>query len=215
LNLLNATIPATTENGSASIFGSELFALTLSGIVAAILTIIITFAIQTYLDQPKIKSHIFQLIGGELRWNGNVKSFWGVYIYLTNQHQSPIHVLDYMLWLDFGDGYVRMDRIYGIPVTPGFPDSLSASYPDGRTAIITDLRRKLIYTQNRPVKFGDFVHGFVLFGGDVSLYHKEVKRLKVTCVDVLGKEHTRETTPHEFLKYPLFEEIAGIKVERT
>lgn len=189
----------------------ELFSLTVSAIVA----VIITFLIQNYLNKPKIRCRIFQLIGGKLVGTAPTKSLWSIYILLTNQHRSPIYVLDYALWLDFGEGYVKMDRVYNIHTAAGFPDSLTTTYDDGRVVQITDLKHRLIYTQNKPVRFGDFLHGFAMFVGDESLWGKRPNRIKLTCEDVLGRKHTTEIGPSQYLNSYLFDEIVQSRVEKV
>ena len=101
------------------------------------------------------------------------KTIYLVYLYLTNQYQNAIHVWDYKMSVDLGDGYIMLDRVYRD--VPGLPDPFVARIPSGNTTI-PRIRENMIVKQDRPVGFGDFLRGFLVFAGDPSEYGRQSKR---------------------------------------
>lgn len=208
-------VTATTVSSSPYEFspflGGELFALTLSAVIAVLLT----FVVQNYLNQPKIRGSVFNVLAGE--WSNPVMgihktAFWP-YVYLTNYHQNAIYPLDYEFEVDFGEGYVRLDRVYG-DLDKILPEVMSfTNLADGKEEIqIRNLGKHALYKTAKPVQYGDFLHGLVMFAGAIELHKKTMRTVRFTCIDVFGKRHTIEADLKKFLNWNLFLELLGVSV---
>jgi nucleoside phosphorylase len=210
---LQMGIASTSANGTAiseqidlnSIFGSDIVGLTLSGVIA----VIATYLVQTYLAKPRIKIVIFNMSTGILSFNQKPEyALFTIYVYITNQHHNAVHILDYELNIDFGEGFTRLKRIYQIH--QGWPDPYRTE-TDTDFVEIPDFTKKLIYANPRPVSYGDILKGFVAFGGDTTLHGRKARRIRFTCIDAFQKRHTVVTTPEKYLEPLLFYEFVGAK----
>lgn len=206
---MSAVTDATSTNG-ASLFdavSSGLLGLALSTIIAVIITVFLTFAIQTYLNRPKIKGKILNII--RLEWvsdkYGRKASFW-IYVYLTNYHKNPIAVLDYEFEADFGNGYVKIERVYG-DVSKKMDDVIPVADSKGNIMEFKNFGKHLLYKNAKPVRYGVFNHGFVMFAGDLSLRDKKMKKLRFTCIDVFNRRHVIESPFEETTNLNLLLEL--------
>jgi hypothetical protein len=198
-------------------FWPIVFGLTL----AAILAIVLTFIIQVYLARPKIQGGVFGILQGEYKTQENGmdvhKSFFWPYVYLTNQHHNAVWPLDYEFEADFGGGYVKLERQYG-DVTGVFPETISATISSksdmgNRQLKMQNLSKQLLYIKAKPMEYGDFLHGFVMFAGDSELESKTIVRAKFTCIDAFRKRHSFEATQDKLLSLALFSELLQIPQE--
>jgi hypothetical protein len=210
--LANATYTAvaTTPNESSAFFWSELFALTASAIAA----VLITFIVQNYMNRPKIRGSVFSVLRGE--WvnpeRGLDKAVFWPYVSLTNYHQNAIYPLDYEFEADFGEGYVKLARIYG-DWSKVLPEFLWFTGQDGEKFKMQNLGKHLLYKNTKPIQYGDFIHGFVMFAGDLDLRRREIIRAKFTCIDFFRKRHTIKVERMEYLNFNLFSELLEISWE--
>ena len=205
MSVANATSTATP-----SWFASpELLALTLSGIIAVVVSLVATFMVQSYLDRPKLKGNILQVIIGHLVGNFD-KTSYAMYVYLTNQHQNTISIFDYEMYVDFGEGYIKLDRVFGTGI---IPEVFEASSPLGN-ARIENFRDKQLSKKDQQIGFGNFIDGFLMFVGDPSFLKKQVNRYKLVCIDVFQRKHIIEVAPKEFPQGLVWADRAGVKFDR-
>jgi hypothetical protein len=192
-------------------------------VLTTIITVAVTFIIQSYLNRPKIKGRIFEVIRAEWRYkqpdangmliNKENSVFW-VYVYLTNYHENSLHILDYKCEVDFGEGFVRLKRVYG-DFSKYLPPILTvklSKYEGRREVQIKNIGQHMLYKNPEPIQFGSFIHGLVMFAGDLSLHTKEIKKIRFSCLDVFKKEHVLNATYKEFVGLdPLLEilEVVG------
>jgi hypothetical protein len=154
----------------------------------------VTFGVQYYLDRPKLRGQILQVVTARLVGDFN-KTVYLVYLYLTNQHQNSIYIWDYKLSVDLGEGYTVLDRWYKDLTV--IPDPFVANSPVGQISI-PKIKENMIIKQDKPVGFGDFLRGFLIFAGDPSQYGRAPKRYRLMITDVFQNEHVWEITPNDF-----------------
>jgi hypothetical protein len=213
LNRLELAVNSTTtitQNVIPSVFTSDPFWL----VVSALAAVILTLAVQNYLNRPKIWGNIYTVIRNQFVLNLVGKKIdragFVTYLYLTNLHQNSIHIIDFEGEVDFGEGYIKLQRAYG-DIDFYFTQGLTATMlggpnPTNFTFDMALLKGRLIYKKDKPVGFGDFLDGFVVFLGDPSLVQKKIVRMRVTCIDSLGKRHTFEKESKKFLDFSLMME---------
>jgi hypothetical protein len=207
-----ATTALSNQYNISPFLGSELLALTLSAIIAVLLT----FAVQYYLSCPKIRGGIFGVLISEWTDVGagiHKTSFWPC-VYLTNQHRNTIWALDYEFEADFGEGYVKLQREY-FDVSKSLPSTMTFYGEDDKAIQIPNLGRHLLTKIAKPIRYGDFLHGFVMFSGDIKFHEqrKPVKKAKFTCIDVFRKRHTIEVEENHFLDINLLLELLQVSAE--
>lgn len=163
---------------------------------------------------PKIKGQIINVIISigkprDPRDQSRVLTFFHVYLYFTNTRRSKVHILDYELEVDTGNGYERMKRGYGAQysqATMDFEDKQGVKYE------ISDYPQKVLYVQTNPIEYGIPLHGFVLFASEKpKSKFNNVKRYKVTCVDAFKRRHKITSSPDKFPPFLQFQDLAGIK----
>ncbi len=181
---------------------SEVFALTISALVA----LVISFVVQGYYDRPRIRGNVFSVLNSTIVGNfgGPQQTYAGylIYLYVTNLHKNSIFIADYQGAIDFGDGYIKLQRFYGDVdrvFQPGQTATPPGPNPNNYQFPMNLLKGKLMYKQNKPVAYGDFLDGFVLFFGNPSLLqYSKMKRVRITCIDVTGKKHVFKTDSSKF-----------------
>ena len=137
-----------------------------------------------YTEKPKIEGRILtawhgvqnESTGKNLDW-----TYYFVYPAITNSGTRPIHILDYELEIDFGDGFKKIPRVYAVDQIKNWNfDFLK----------IDDFNEKLIYLKDGKLTHGKILHGFIVFGiGDGSFHQKKSKTYKLICIDVFNKKH--------------------------
>jgi hypothetical protein len=204
---INAT-STPNETTPFDVFSSGFLGVALSTIITVIITVVITFVIQSYLNRPKIRGKIFNVISAE--WSNPLlgihkASFW-VYVYLTNYHRNSISLVDYEFEIDFGNGYVKLERVYG-DISTALPSIVTVKDDKGKDIQLKNLGSHLLYKNSRPVQYGQFIHGFVMFAGDLSLHHQKPLRVKFTCIDVFSNRHVICARKEEFINFNLLLEL--------
>jgi hypothetical protein len=212
--LANATATASSTNlVNSGFFWAETFALTISALIG----IAATLLVQRWLNAPKIRGGIYGIVHGD--WNFSKtetnlkaeKTFFCPYVYLTNQHRNAIWPLDYECEVDCGEGYVKLERVYG-DLTQLFPptmdmDASLRSVWEGKPLEIHVMKNHVLYAKAKAIRYGEMLQGFVMFSGDLQLSGKTVLRAKFTCIDAFQKRHTFEAGREEFLNAALFYEL--------
>jgi hypothetical protein len=189
-------------------FWFELFALTISTLIG----IAATLLIQRYLNAPKIRGGIFGIIEGDWEYMGEKKTAFWPYVYLTNEHRNAVWPLDYEFEADFGDGYVKLERVYG-DIRKLFPETLewkilgSESNPPKVELEINDLRRHTLSAKAQPIHYGSFLSGLVMFVIPSALENKTVYQVRFTCIDAFRKRHSFEAHGAQLLSMALFSEL--------
>jgi hypothetical protein len=202
--------PAPSEVPSFNTLFSGLIGFLFSTIVTVVITVLLTFLVQNYLSRPQIKGNILNVI--RATWvstaYGQKSSFW-IYVYLTNHHKNSIAIIDYKCEADFGNGFVKLERVYG-DVSKVLPPSLSVQDSSGKAIQLTNLGKHLLYKNAKPVRYGEFNHGFVMFSADISLANTKVTRYKFTCIDSFNNKHTIYAEPDKFMNFNLLLELLDI-----
>lgn len=212
-----ANVTATASSTSlvdSGFFWAELFALTLSALIG----VAVTLVIQRYLSAPKIRGGIYGIMRGtgsflESRTKGK-KAFFLPYIYLTNQHRNAVLPLDYEFEIDLGEGYVKLERVYG-DYRKMFPRTFEGMIQVKPTDIerqldIRTLGNHILFTKAKPIRYGDMLRGFVVFTGDHALRNKPIHRAKFTCIDTFQRRHTFKVSHEKFLNPDLFYELVEL-----
>jgi hypothetical protein len=166
-----------------------------------------------FTSRPKIKGQILNIMTAE--WHnpqfGPPKTGIFACLYLINTRKNPVHILDYELEFDIGNGYQRALRVYGTQNIdqPSFHSDISE-------ITIPNFREKLIYSKNTPVEYGVPLHGFALFATDLphATLMGKIRKIRVTCVDAFNNRHEIEATPKQFSNIYLLQDIAGINIKQ-
>jgi len=179
-------------------------------IVAAIIGISgwVTFLYNYISNQPKIIGRLFTVVPGA--WQEKNMTTYLCYLYLTNQRKAAVHLLDYDLEVDFGEGFNKLNRVYGL----GNRKDINFFDMSGKQIVIPDFHKQLIYNKDSLVQFGIPIHGFIMFAGDASYYGKKAKRYRLTCIDAFGKKHIVVTKPEDFGNLYLLQDLTGIRFPR-
>lgn len=181
---------------------SELYTLVVTTIITVFLTVTITYFVQNYLDKPKIKGRIISILNAQVTPatpfidGQKTKSFFGIYVYLTNQHKNDIAIIDYKLELDFGEGYISIPRLYQ-SLRKFLPNPFRGKDENGKTFTFYDLAKHSLIKKTDTVKYGTYIHGLAVFLGDSSLGQKKIQRLKFTSIDVFDRKHVIENKKEE------------------
>jgi len=158
-------------------------------------------------NSPKIEGSILFVLKGQLSEPEEMTVFL-IYPYLTNMRKGEVHILDYELEVDFGNGFEKLNRFYGVDNVENwfFFDS------QNREITIPNLKDQLIYKKDTLAKFGTPLHGFILFGGEPSLLNKEVKEYRLTCIDAFGKKHVIISRPQDIKGLYWVMDETGMKI---
>ena len=176
-------------------------------IIAAIIGLSgwITFYYNYISNQPKITGRLFTVIVGQWK-DKNLTSFL-CYAYLVNERKAAVHLLDYELEVDFGEGYKKLKKAYGLDN----PKNFTFLDKNRSEIIIPDFQKQLINKKDNLAQYGIPIHGFILFVGDSSYYSKTVKVYRLTCIDAFGNRHTITTNPGDFGNLYLLQDMTGMR----
>ena len=172
----------------------------------------VTFLYNWFTSKPNIKGRIFNVITGDMKDPSDptkTLTAFNVYLYLTNTRKNTIHILDYELEVDTGNGYEKTERVYGAHKIPNW--SFSSQTHDMR---INDYPKKLITATASPLEQGFPLYGFVLFASrkQSERFKEHAKKYKVTCIDALNNRHKIVSCPKQFPNVFLFQDLAGIEL---
>ena len=123
-------------------------------------------------SRPKIRGRIFQMIKSQMahpQEGDKVLTAFIAYLYLVNKRRNTIHVLDYELEARIDRKWVKLKRVYGLY---NVKNSFNA-YAGGDIEI-RNFENNLIYRKNKPVEYGQPLHGWICFVGPNHLYQDEV-----------------------------------------
>jgi hypothetical protein len=163
---------------------------------------------------PKIDGRILNIMTAEWHIEPKFNSSKTVimpYLYIVNRRKNPVHILDYELYFDTGNGYERALRVYG---TQNLPEpTFHSQYFDVK---IPDFSSKLIYSKNTSVEYGSPLHGFALFATDRP--HNEIigkiNRIKIKCIDAFNNSHEIKYKKSQETNLYLLNDIAGIDIKQ-
>ena len=170
-----------------------------------------TLTYNWFTSKPKIKGRIFNVITGDMPDPSdptkNLTAF-NVYLYLTNIRKNTIHILDYELEVDLGEGYTKTERVYGAHTVANW--TFTSPTHDMK---IPDYPNKLITAKAKPLEQGVPLHGFALFASKEpsEKFKGNVKRYRVTCIDALNNRHKITSYPKQFPSLYLLQDLAGIE----
>lgn len=160
-------------------------------------------------SSPKVEGKIFTVITGQSNdfVPGTTHTTFLVYLYLVNKRKNNIHILDYQMEIDFGNGYEKVLRAYGAhKINPHF-------LSNDNEILIPDFQVKLINKKESPVEFGRPLHGFLVFVGDKNFYKRTPERYKIICRDVFDQQHIVILNKNESENLFLLQDIAGIEIK--
>ena len=164
-----------------------------------------------FTSKPKIKGQIFNVIIGDMPDPNDptrTLTTFNLYLYLTNTRKNTVHILDYELEVDTGDGYEKVERVYGAHKVQNW-----SFHSETYNIKIPDYPKKLITAQAKPVEYGIPLHGFVLFASrkPSKLFKQHIKRFRVTCIDAFGNRH-KIVSSKQFPNLYLLQDLAGIEI---
>lgn len=167
----------------------------------------VTVFYQYYSDRPKIKGKILNVMRGKLPNPSNPSetlTTFVLFVYLTNVRKSVVHLRDYILEIDNGNGFERMKIVRGDMAHFHFDTAVGEIH-------IPDFEQGVIYKQSKPVEFGVPYYGYLMFAGDLKYYNSEIKRFRITCVDVFDHKHKVTAKPSNFVDLFYLQEVFKIK----
>ncbi len=193
--IVGAIANSTSVSSSLSV-NPELFALTVSAIIGAVVAVAATFSVQYYLNRPKIRGNILNFISAN--FSGQFPDVRGKvsatmvfpYALLTNQHQNAASMFDFMLDVDVGKGWLRMEKVLGDDnfYKQTLPNALILDAGD-RILKFPNLDKALLERKLKPIEFGDYIHGFLMFASKTWFLGKDIKKMRLTCIDVFENKH--------------------------
>lgn len=172
----------------------------------------VAFFYRYYSERPRIRGKILQVMTGNManptQLTERLTSFI-LFLYLTNARKNAIHLSNYILEVDAGNGFetVKMVR--------GFADSLNIHFSDrnGAEIQIPDFNKGLIYKQSKPVEYGVPFYGYLVFAGDIKYYDQKIKCFKITLVDIFDHKHKITANPEkDFVDLFYLQETFKIKI---
>ncbi|HEY96934.1 MAG TPA: hypothetical protein G4O16_01985 [Dehalococcoidia bacterium] len=171
-----------------------------------------TLGYQVLTSKPKLIGRVFNVIIGEIAepeiFNGHHTSFL-TYLYIINERKNSVHILDYELEIDVGNGFERLYRAYGVQNIQNW-GFLSDKYQIS----IPDFTNKLIYAENRPVEYGTPLHGFVVFTSEHPksdyVSNMENNKYRLTIIDAFQNKYVFTVSPDTFPSLFLLQDLAGI-----
>jgi len=184
-------------------------------IIATVATISgwVAFIYQYLSDRPKIKGKILQVMRGVFpnpeQPSEKLTSFV-LFLYLTNARKNAIHLSDYILEIDTGNGFERMKIVRGIT-----NQTVHFEYGQDGEVQIPDFNKGLIYKQSKPIGFGVPFYGYLMFGGDFKYFKADIRRYRITCVDVFDHKHKITTESKKFVDLFYLQEVFGIKIPKA
>ncbi|MGB5945325.1 hypothetical protein [Paenisporosarcina sp.] len=156
---------------------------------------------------PKIKGRIFSPIVGQIKIEKDYRTFL-FYLYLTNNRKTALRVLDYEMELKFTDGTTeKLERFYGNGIYNFTFSTIN------NNAFNPKLKETLIYNKQHPIDQKEPLHGFVLFGGSLDSFDKDIETYKLTLLDVFGKTHNIiESNMDKKINLNLLSDLAGFDI---
>lgn len=161
-----------------------------------------------FTSRPKIKGKIFNMIHAkfETSIDPTIQTAFLPYLFMTNLRNFSTYIIDYELYVNVGNGFEKLIKVYGNLEQIGSIDDGNISIPD--------FEEKLLGIQPQLVEYGKPLHGFVMF---VSKKHQDyygdkIKRTKLICLDSFGKKHTIYTKPKEYGSLYLLQDLANIRI---
>ncbi len=195
---------------------SESLAESILTLVIAIIATIsgwVAFIYQYFSDRPKVRGKILQVMRGTFKIPKEPPeelTTFILFLYLTNIRKNAVHISDYILEVDTGTGFERIKMIVGLA-----KQNIHFGYWKGGEVQIPDFNKGLIYKQSKPVEFGVPFYGYLPFGGDIKYYKADIRRFRITCVDVFGHKHKITTEPKNFVDLFYLQEVFGIKIPES
>lgn len=142
------------------------------------------FSYKVYSERPKIEGRILAA------WHGLQSSFdnknfnfttYFVYPTISNSGTRPIHILDYQLEIDFGEGFEKIPRLYAVDQINNWKFDF---------LMIDGFEKKMIYLKDGKLSHGKLLHGFIVFGINDSTFHQRKSIVyKLICIDVFNTKH--------------------------
>jgi len=191
----------------------------IESILALVIAIVATisgwvaFVYQYFSDRPKIRGKILQVMRGTMqnpeRPSENLTMFM-LFLYLTNARKNAIHLSDYILEIDTENKFEKMKIVRGLTAHP-----VHFMYGQGGEVSIPDFNKGLIYKQSKAVEFGTPFYGYLVFAGDLKYYKADIRRYRITCIDVFDHKHKTTTESKKFVDLFYLQEVFGIKIPKA
>lgn len=165
------------------------------------------FVYKYFSERPKIKGKLLQVMRGRMRNPENPSeelTIFTLFLYLTNQRKNAIHLRDYSLEVDEGCGFEKTK------ILRGDLSKLKFSSKGGEIQF-PNFEQSIIHKQSKPIQFGVPFYGYLIFGAHSKYYNAEIKRYRITCVDVFDHKHKITTKPDKFVDMLYLQEMFKIK----
>ena len=161
-------------------------------------------------NKPKIIGRVLNVMRGQMSNPENPTQHlttFTTYLYLLNARKNLMHILDYEMEVFANGKWVRLKRVYGVHNIK----NLNFLDPAGNPIKIERFIENLIYRKGEPAQQGIPLHGWIVFGGEESLYKSDILKYRLTCIDANLKKHKIQTNVKEFQNLYLLQEMAGIR----
>ncbi len=181
--------------------------LTLIIAAAAAISGWVAFGYQYFSERPKIKGKLLQVMRGRMKNPENPSedlTVFTLFLYLTNQRKNAIHLKNYILEVDEGHGFEKTKILRGDLSKLKF----GSKYGEIQ---LPNFEQSIIHKQSKPIEFGVPFYGYLMFGGHSKYYNAEIKRFRITCIDIFDHKHKITTKPDKFVDMPYLQEIFKIK----
>jgi hypothetical protein len=173
-----------------------------------------TFIYSIVTSTPKISGQIFNIIIGQMQnpnnSNQQLTSFI-VYLYITNERNKSVHILDYEMEVDSGTGFEKVLRVYGVQNVQNWHFESNENLIE-----IPDFNSKLIYAQNKALDYGSPLHGFVVFASTKPqqsfISNGSSNKYRITIIDAFQKKHYIVSSADKFPNLYLLQDLAGMKI---
>ena len=135
-------------------------------------------------SKPKICGRVFQVVLAQMANPAQAEeplAAFVVYLYLVNRRRNTIHILDYEMEISVARKWTRLSRVSGIHNVHNCFNSASGPIQ------IENFEANLIYRKNKPVEYGQPLHGWIVFVGPEYLRNSKISAFRVTCIDAFKR----------------------------
>ena len=166
-----------------------------------------------FTSSPKIEGRILTLMTADWHspeFGSEPKTGIFVYLYLINKRKNPVHILDYELEYDVGNGVEKAMRVYGTR-------NIEQTSFNGKGFVVSipNFKDKVIYSKNTPIDYGSPIHGFAIFAKNEPSGHfsEKLTKLNIICIDAFGNRHVIKYDVNQEPNMHLLRDIADIEIK--
>ncbi len=167
----------------------------ISAVLAGIAIGISPHIYANFTSSPKLNGRILLMATGVTQPPLDEKISHTLFLYIANERQTPVPVIDYELLLSYKDNTTKTCEPFYKKFTTlelGF-DNYNCEFPSTNQYLLNNLNT--LITPTKPIS------GFILFDG--GTIKKEIEKLSVLLIDGFGNKHKIETPEEEFRDFNL------------